>query len=108
MAKTTVAELASRLEQLQAQIAEMAHHIETLEKAKSGGHVTNGRGAVAVMPAPAAAEPGISEEELLAVAAAIGAFLGVRAHIRQIRLVSSTAWAVEGRVSIQASHRLQG
>ena len=106
MAKTTVAELASRLEQLQAQIAEMAHHIETLEKAKSGGHVTNGRGAVAVMPA--AAEPGISEEELLAVAAAIGAFLGVRAHIRQIRLVSSTAWAVEGRVSIQASHRLQG
>ena len=39
---------------------------------------------------------------------AIGAYLGVRAHIRQIRLVSTNAWAQQGRVSIQASHRLQG
>ena len=29
-------------------------------------------------------------------------------HIRQIRLVSTSAWAQQGRVSIQASHRLQG
>ena len=35
----------------------------------------------------------------------VAAFLGERAHIRQIRLVSSTAWAQQGRVSIQASHR---
>ena len=48
----------------------------------------------------------ISEEELTAISAAVAAYLGVRAHIRQIRLVSSRAWAQEGRVSIQASHQL--
>jgi methylmalonyl-CoA carboxyltransferase large subunit len=54
---------------------------------------------------PAAPEP-IAEEELAAMAAAVAAYLGVRAHIRQIRLISSSRWAQEGRVSIQASHRL--
>ena len=48
----------------------------------------------------------ITEEEVLAISAALAAYLGVRVHIRQIRLVSSHAWAQEGRVSIQASHRL--
>ena len=38
--------------------------------------------------------------------AALAAYLGVRVHIRQIRLIASRAWAQEGRVSIQASHRL--
>ena len=61
---------------------------------------------------PATGQPGtpvpqeISEEELTAISAAVAAYLGVRAHIRQIRLVSSRAWAQEGRVSIQASHQL--
>ncbi|MEI9971586.1 MAG: hypothetical protein WDO73_05725 [Ignavibacteriota bacterium] len=50
---------------------------------------------------------GITEEDVLAVSAAVAAYLGVRAHIRQIRLVSSGAWAQQGRVSIQASHMLQ-
>jgi methylmalonyl-CoA carboxyltransferase large subunit len=52
--------------------------------------------------------PEITEEELLAVSAALAAYMGVRPHIRQIRLVSSGAWAQQGRVTIQASHRLQG
>jgi methylmalonyl-CoA carboxyltransferase 12S subunit len=43
---------------------------------------------------------------VLAISAAVAAYLGVRAHIRQIRLVSTGAWAQQGRVSIQASHRL--
>jgi methylmalonyl-CoA carboxyltransferase large subunit len=51
-------------------------------------------------------EGGISEEEVLAISAAVAAYLGVRAHIRQIRLVGGGAWAQQGRVSIQASHRL--
>jgi len=61
---------------------------------------------------PATGQPGtpvpqeISEEELTAISAAVAAYLGVRAHIRQIRLVSSRAWAQEGRVSVQASHQL--
>ena len=48
----------------------------------------------------------ISEEELLAISAAIAAFLGVRARIRQVRLVHSATWAQVGRVHIQASHRV--
>jgi hypothetical protein len=53
-------------------------------------------------------EGGISEDEVLAISAAVAASLGVRAHIRQIRLVSGGAWAQQGRVSIQASHQLLG
>ena len=97
-------DLAATLEQLQAQVAEMAKHIEVLEQRNAAqAHQA---------PAPAATAKtvpaGITEEELIAISAAIGAYLGVRAHIRQIRLVSTAAWAQEGRVSIQASHRLQG
>jgi methylmalonyl-CoA carboxyltransferase large subunit len=97
-------EVADSLEQLQAQIAEMAKHIERLEKRNAG---LNGAAAVPVHQA-AASTLAITEEELLAISAALGAYLGVRPHIRQIRLVSTTAWAQQGRVSIQASHRLQG
>ncbi len=53
-------------------------------------------------------ERGISEEEVLAISGAVAAYLGVRAHIRQIRLLSGNAWAQQGRVTIQASHQLQG
>jgi methylmalonyl-CoA carboxyltransferase large subunit len=111
MPVATVEDLAAALEQLQAQMAEMSKHIEFLEH----GNGVSGRTVVApeqpAAAAPAHVEPvpaGITEEELLAISAALGAYLGVRAHIRQIRLVSTTAWAQQGRVSIQASHRLQG
>jgi methylmalonyl-CoA carboxyltransferase 12S subunit len=66
----------------------------------------------AAEPAPPAAAPApeppeeITEEELTAISAAVAAYLGVRAHIRQVRLIGSGRWAQEGRVSIQASHRL--
>jgi methylmalonyl-CoA carboxyltransferase 12S subunit len=53
-----------------------------------------------------AVEAGISEEEVLAISAALAAWLGVHAHIRQIRLIRTGAWAQQGRVTIQASHRL--
>jgi methylmalonyl-CoA carboxyltransferase large subunit len=104
MARVTITDLAGTLEQLQAQVAELSQRIEALEKRNAG------KNGIAVLPAPAAAvlPSGITEEELLAVSAAIAAFLGVRAHIRQIRLLSSNAWAQQGRVSIQASHSLQG
>ncbi len=92
MGTLTVPQLTATLEQLQAQMAEIARQIAALEKPAS--------------PAPVEAAP-ITEEELIAISAAIGAYLGVRAHIRQIRLVSTNAWAQQGRVSIQASHMLQ-
>jgi methylmalonyl-CoA carboxyltransferase large subunit len=114
MAKVTVAELAATLERLQAQMAEISERLAAVEK--GGAAPVNGAAAAAQPAAPAPAEPvssappadaGLSEEQMLAIAAAIGAFLGVRAKIKGIRLISTTAWAQQGRVSIQASHRLQ-
>lgn len=89
------------LKELQEQLAEISRRIATLEQ-----HGVED--AAAPVPKVAVEAPEIGEEELLAISAAIGAYLGVRAHIRQIRLVSTSAWAQQGRVSIQASHRLQG
>ncbi len=45
-----------------------------------------------------------TEEEMLAIAAAVSAFLGVRARIQQVRLVRSSAWAQVGRMGVHASH----
>ena len=84
------------MEELRAQIAEMAKRLEMLENGAS----------VEVVEAPEPVSARMTEDEMLAVAAAIAAYLGVRAHIRQIRLVSTSAWAQQGRVSIQASHSL--
>ena len=86
---------------LEAQIAELTRRLAELESRNAPATP------VAVQQAaPAPAVEGITEEEVLAISAAVAAFLGVRAHIRQIRLVSGNAWAQQGRVSIQASHML--
>ena len=52
----------------------------------------------------AAAPAAPSEEDMLAISAAVAAFLGVRARIRQVRLVQSSAWAQVGRMGTHASH----
>ena len=84
------------LEQLRAQIAELMQRVETLEGVPAQTEVTE------------TARSGMTEEEMIAVSAAIAAYMGVRAHIKQVRLVSTSAWAQQGRVSIQASHVLAG
>jgi len=110
MDKTIDSELRSLLEDMRAQLTALAERVAVLE----GGakHKPNGAAAAPVpqTPAPVAAEAPVelSEEEMLAISAALAAFLGVRVRIRQIRLISSAAWAQQGRVSIQASHRLHG
>jgi methylmalonyl-CoA carboxyltransferase large subunit len=98
MAKVTISKLSATVEQLQAQMAELSRRLARYEVQD-------------VLPLPTVRVEQeitaiITEEELILISAAIGAYLGVHAHIRQIRLVSTTAWAQQGRVSIQASHRL--
>ena len=107
MSKVALAKLAAAVEQLQAQVAALTERLAKLEPPAA---------APATVPAPApvvnAAPPSaplpeeISPEVLLAISAAVAAYLGERAHIRAVRLVSTTRWSQEGRVSIQASHRL--
>lgn len=56
------------------------------------------------VPAPPA--PEVPEDILLVISAAVAAFLGERAHIKQVRLIASPGWALQGRVFIQASHNI--
>jgi len=102
-------DLAEVLEKVQAQLTMLSERVAQLEAAS---HQPSPEAALAPAlpvvqePPPAQAKPAITNEEIIAISAALGAYLGVRVHIRRIRLLSSRAWAQQGRVSIQASHNL--
>jgi methylmalonyl-CoA carboxyltransferase large subunit len=53
------------------------------------------------------AEQEITPEIVLAISAAVAAFLGKRASIRQIRLSGESPWAMQGRATVQASHGIE-
>ena len=109
-------DLRATLQDILRQLASLSARLTEVEKlvAAAGQQpvLAASTGAVAArVPEPSttssvAAAAGISEEELLAISAALAAWLGVQAHIRQIRLIRTGAWAQQGRVTIQASHRL--
>jgi methylmalonyl-CoA carboxyltransferase large subunit len=101
---------------LLSRIAELEERIARLEAVRDAAV----SGLVAARPAPAALAPPpvapsspalptpreeITEEVMLVIAATVAAFLGERAHVRQVRLLASEAWAQQGRVSVMASHR---
>jgi methylmalonyl-CoA carboxyltransferase large subunit len=115
--------LRATLEDIRSQLAKLSERVAGLEQLASMSGSESVPVAVprsAEVHAPAAAPvqsttaatsslaeaAGISEEEVLAISAALAAWLGVQAHIRQIRLIRTGAWAQQGRVTIQASHRL--
>jgi methylmalonyl-CoA carboxyltransferase large subunit len=107
MAETIPQELSSILEDIRQQVASLSDRVAKLERPVTA--VPAAPAAASAAPAPPPQEEkrqGITEEELLAISGALAAYLGVRVHIRQIRLISSRAWATEGRVMIQASHQL--
>jgi methylmalonyl-CoA carboxyltransferase large subunit len=90
-------ETAEAILEIRLQIAHLSARLKALEAAEN----------VEPPPPPAEPEPDeISEETLLVLSAAIAAYLGKKPHIRQIRLIRSPAWGMEGRVSIQASHMI--
>jgi methylmalonyl-CoA carboxyltransferase 12S subunit len=98
------------LDQIRAQLAELTDRVARLEDGAPKRRPPEPEPAMVKEPAaPAAAEEPaepISEEILLAISAGVAAFLGERVRIRQIRVVTSPAWAQQGRVWIQGSHRL--
>jgi methylmalonyl-CoA carboxyltransferase large subunit len=102
-------DLAEILENIQAQLTTLSARVEHLEAASqqpSPEAAPTPAIPVVKETLPAPAKPEITNEEIIAIAAALGAYFGVRVHIRRIRLLSSRAWAQQGRVSIQASHNL--
>jgi methylmalonyl-CoA carboxyltransferase 12S subunit len=108
--KITMQSLAEMLEKVQAQLTALSVRVEQLEAAGPKQPAALETLPVPVTPEaalpPAAVKEEITEEELIAISAALGAYLGVRIRIKQIRLLSSHAWAQQGRASIQASHYL--
>ena len=115
MTETIPAEIQSTLEEILSQMTTLAERVARLEKSAasalvepaSAANLRDPPTAPAKATSPLASAAGISEEELIAISAAVAAYMGVRANIRQIRVIhSSGAWAQQGRVSVQASHRL--
>ena len=108
MTETIPQEMLSILEDIRNKLAALSVRVSNLEQPSVAPRAVAAAPAAAPAPAAPVAETRetITEEELLAISGALAAYLGVRVHIRQIRLISSRAWASEGRVSIQASHRL--
>jgi len=77
------------ISEMRAEITALTMRVNALELAAAK---------LAATPAP------VSEEDMVALSAAVAAFLGVRARIRQVRLVHSSAWAQVGRMGTHASH----
>jgi methylmalonyl-CoA carboxyltransferase large subunit len=105
-----ILELTAVIGELRAELAQLTARVTQLEKTVSVvAHDAPVAPAVSAskeqLPAPAEQET-LPEEIVLVISAAIAAFLGKRAHIRQIRLVGSVPWAQQGRVTIQAARNL--
>ena len=50
----------------------------------------------------AAAQP--TEQVMMVISAAVAAYLGKKATLRQVHLTHATSWAQQGRAAIMASH----
>ncbi|MFO0959555.1 MAG: hypothetical protein U0800_19325 [Isosphaeraceae bacterium] len=98
------AQVAEALAALRGEVARLNDRVAALEAAALAD-VAVPLPAPAAAPAPAEPEE-LGEELVMVIGAAIAAFLGKKAHIRQIRLIGSPAWGMQGRVTIQASHTL--
>lgn len=53
------------------------------------------------------AEPGVSEDVVIAISAAVAAFLGHRAKVRQVHYRTGQAYAQLGRAVVQGQHNIQ-
>ncbi len=106
MESVDLARFADTLEALRQEVARLSERVTALEQ------VAATKSAVAPAPAPSAATApaadGLSEELILVIGAAVAAYLGKKAPIRQIRLLGSAGWAQQGRLTVQASHALKG
>jgi methylmalonyl-CoA carboxyltransferase large subunit len=104
-------EIAGILQAIRAELATLSERVARVETAGSVPAAQPEAKVEAPAPAapseaPAAAPEAVPADDLLAMAAALAAYFGVRVRVRAIRLISSAAWAQQGRVTIQASHRL--
>ncbi len=105
-----VASLAKSVEMLREQVAEQSKAIAALTSQLAAEPAVAGKPSA---PASRAKEKeeAVEPEILLVIAAAVTAFLGKKVRIRSAKMLQSpyeiiNPWAQQGRVSVQASHRL--
>lgn len=84
--EVTLAQLAAQVAALSARVEELESQLDVVRefRREQGEH--------------------ISDEVLLAISAAVAAYLGKRARVRQVRLRRGSIWASQGRAAIQQSH----
>ena len=98
MVETYSVDETSLIEDLRKEVSALAERLAALESRKASPAVESlvappSARAVAPKPEPQPeATPEITQEELLAISGALAAYFGVRVHIRQIRLIGSSAW----------------
>lgn len=100
-----VDELPALLAQLRAELRRLSDRVAQLEQQRAAAPPAAAAAPLAAAPAARPAAP-VTEDDMVAIAAAVAAFLGVKAQIRQVRLIQSVAWAQVGRATIHASHRI--
>lgn len=98
-------ELVATLQALRDEVRGLAGRVAELEGCLAAAGIRPPAVTPAMEPVPPEASAGITEDELLAISAAVAAYLGVRAHIRQVRLIQSAAWGQVGRLNVHASHQ---
>ena len=91
--------------ELRAQVADLSERLATLTSLVAGLSASPAL-PFSVAGAPDPPQDLITEDLLITISAAVAAYLGKRAPIRHVRLIGSTSWAQQGRVNVQASHRL--
>ncbi len=52
--------------------------------------------------------PGVPDDVAIAISAAVAAFLGHRAKVKQMHYRTGQAWAQQGRVVVQGRHNIHG
>jgi methylmalonyl-CoA carboxyltransferase large subunit len=100
------AQLSDTLEKLRQELNRLSERVDVLEanKKTNGREDTRPENRQSSVSVAVTAPEGPSEELVIVLGAAVAAFLGKRAPLRQIRLLGSAAWSQQGRVIIQASH----
>lgn len=78
-----------QLNQLHQLVAELTRRVDKLEAELAAARADTG-------PPPI--------DVVLAISAAVAAYLGKRATVRQVHFAHSRAWAQQGRAEVQASH----
>jgi hypothetical protein len=105
-----VTSLTKSVEMLREQVAEQSKVIAALGARLDGAAPAAGQPSASTLRAQEK-EGAVEPEILLVIAAAVTAFLGKKVRIRSAKMLQSpyeiiNPWAQQGRVSVQASHRL--